>query len=212
MKRISSACLSMLFTLSLFATAAMAAVPDFEQLGFPTVAAEQTIEAGQAATISYGSVKIEIPEGTFANSVKFQVLEGPLADFQAKAPEGETVLIDFAFKVTDTTTNELIGKFNTPVTFSFTSPSIGEESKYYDTAEDGTFTLNKVPAKIEGNTLSHPIAGAPVGWAVTSPAVSVDKATSPVTGINLYPWAAVGIIFLLAGAFVYFLSRRHAAN
>lgn len=208
MKRLSFAIVLILMSLSLLATSAFAAVPDFQTLGFPDVVAEKTIEPDKADSIEYGNVKIDIPEGTFVNTVKFQVLEGPLADFQKNSPEGETVLMNFAFKVTDLSTNELIGKFEKAVMFSYTNNMVNENSKYYDTLVDGTFSLNKVPATIEGTTLSHPIKGAPVGWAVTSPSTPVKNATSPVTGMNVIPWVFAGTAILLAGIVLPLLARR----
>ncbi|UVI28496.1 beta-propeller fold lactonase family protein [Paenibacillus spongiae] len=174
MKRFTLTSLLAVLMLSLFASAAFAAVPDFQSAGFPDVVAEQTIDAGKAATLKYDHVRIVIPEGTFTNKVKFQVLEGSLNDFQAKAPEGETVLMNFAFKVTDLTTGERIGKFNKPVLFRYTSPAITSNSKYYNIQPDGTFVLNSVLPEIHGNTLTHPNPGAPVGWAVTSPTKNTE--------------------------------------
>ncbi|GED15079.1 beta-propeller fold lactonase family protein [Aneurinibacillus migulanus] len=176
MKKFTSASFLMALIMSLFAaTSFAAAVPDFQTLGFPKVVAEQTINAGEAAKITYEHVELKIPEGTFTNEVKFQVLEGNLEDFQAKAPKGETVLKTFAFKVTDLTTNERVGKFNKPVLFSYTSPDINSSSKYYNIKTDGTFALNNVLPEIHGKTLTHPNPGAPVGWAVTSSSSTVKK-------------------------------------
>lgn len=197
-----------LLVYSLLATSAFAAVPNFQELGFPDVVAEKTIDPSKSNTITFGDVEIAIPKGTFKNEVKFQVLGGPLAEFQKKAPEGETVLMDFAFKVMDLTTNELVGKFDKPVIFSYTNDKVNKNSKYYDTSQDGTFSLNKVPAKIDGTTLSHPIKGAPVGWAVTSPATSVKNATTPVTGINMTAWVFAGIGMLLIGSITLIMARR----
>lgn len=208
MKRLTLSVVTILMALSLLATSAFAAVPDFQTLGFPNVVAEKEIDPSKADSITYGNVKIDIPEGTFLTPVKFQVLEGPLADFQKNAPEGETVLMNFAFKVTDLSTNELIGKFEKAVMFSYTDGNVNENSKYYDTLEDGTFSLNKVPATIEGTTLSHPIKGAPVGWAVTSPVTPVENATSPVTGMNMTPWLISGSSILLVGLIIPFFTRR----
>ncbi|WNS76282.1 hypothetical protein RRV45_04550 [Bacillus sp. DTU_2020_1000418_1_SI_GHA_SEK_038] len=208
MRRLTFTLVMVLMALSLLATSAFAAVPDFQTIGFPNVVAEKEIDPGKADSITYGNVKIDIPEGTFLNPVKFQILEGPLADFQKNAPEGETVLMNFAFRVTDLSTNELIGMFEKAVMFSYTDEKVNSGSKYYDTLVDGTFSLNKVPATIEGTTLSHPIKGAPVGWAVTSPAAPVKNATSPVTGMNMTTWAIGGSALLFAGLVLPLLARR----
>ncbi|MEH7121730.1 hypothetical protein V7149_07325 [Bacillus sp. JJ1503] len=208
MKRLTLTVVMFLMSLSLLATSVVAAVPDFQTLGFPNVVAEKEIDPSKADSITYGNVKIDIPEGTFLNPVNFQVLEGPIADFQKNAPEDETVLMNFAFKVTDLSTNEIIGKFEKAVMFSYTDDKVNADSKYYDTLVDGTFSLNKVPATIEGTTLSHPIKGAPVGWAVTSAAIPVKNATSPVTGMNMTPWAIGGSALLLAGIVLPLFARR----
>ncbi|UOF89515.1 hypothetical protein LSG31_16695 [Fodinisporobacter ferrooxydans] len=184
--------------------------PDFQKIGFPTVVAEQTIDPTKATTVSHDNIKIAIPSGAFNRPVKFEILEGPLTNFQNKAPAGETVLMDFAFKVVDPATNTIIGKFNKPVVFSYTDANINVNSKYYDTTTAGTFVLNKIPAKINGTTLSHPILGAPVGWAVTSPSNSVKQATSPVTGFAYGSYAATGAAILLTGASILYLNRRRA--
>jgi len=187
MKRLTLVSFMMALIIPLFTSHASAAAPDFLALGFPDVALEQTIDAGEGAKFKYGQVKIEIPEGTFVNKVKFQVVEGSLADFQAKAPEGETVLMNFAFQVTDLITKERIIKFNKPVMFSYISPSVNSKSKYYNILPDGTFVLNTVLPEIHGNTLTHPNPGAPVGWAVTSP-TSSEKNPSPGTKAEVEPF------------------------
>lgn len=211
MKRVSILSLIAAFVMTMFASFASAAAPDFQKLGFPNVVAEKEITPGQASSITYGSVKIDIPADAFTAPVKFQVIEGANADFQAKAPANETVLMNFAFKVTDKATNELVAKFNKPVMFFYTDAKINANSKYYDTTVDGQMVVNKVPAKIEGTTLSHPIAGAGVGWAVTSPAAAVKNATSPVTGIAAAPWMAGGFVMIIGAAAVWFVARRRTA-
>lgn len=210
-KRVSLVSLLTALFVAMFASVSFAAGPDFQKLGFPTVVAEKVIQPGNASVITYGTVKIAIPADAFTAPVKFQVLEGPLAQFQAKAPAGETVLMDFAFKVTDVATGEIVGKFNKPVMFSYNNPKVNANSKYYDTTTDGNLVLNKIPAKIEGSTLSHPIAGAPVGWAVTSPATPINNSTSPVTGMPITPYVAWGAV-LIGGGFLLMVVTRRRAN
>lgn len=210
MKRFVAASLLATAGLSLSATVAFAAAPDFQTLGFPTVVAEKAINPTADSTISYGEVQVTIPAGTFANPVKFQVIEGPLASFQANAPAGETVLMDFAFKVTDTTTNQLVGKFNKPVVVAYTDARVNANSKYYNTTTDGKFVLNPAAPIITGNTLKHGNPGAGVGWAITSPATAVKNATSPVTGLPFATAAEAGAVLLLGGGALMFASRKKA--
>lgn len=147
-----------------------ATVPDFTQYGFPTVVASQSIAAGQAATIQYNGITITVPAGAFTDPVTFDLLEGPISNFVDMAPSGTAPAIDFAFKVVDQTTGQLVGAFSKPVEFSVTSTAITSQSQYYDISTTGAYTLNPVPATISGDTLSHAIAGAPVGWVITDPA------------------------------------------
>lgn len=59
-----------------------------------------------------------IPAGTFRDAVKFELLEGPVSNFQKKVPPGQTVFADFAFRVVDTATGQLVGTFQKPVAFT----------------------------------------------------------------------------------------------
>ncbi|MGG0179174.1 hypothetical protein [Gottfriedia acidiceleris] len=163
-----------LFSILLFSAVAFAAT-DFTQFGFPKVIAEKKIEAGEAAKISHSGIKIDIPKGTFSNDVVFQVLEGNNSIFQTNAPEGEKVIMNFAFRVVDSKTNEIISKFNNPVIFSFKDKNVNDGSIYYNVKQDGSIARNSEPAVIEDRTLTHAIGGAPVGWLITSPINSIKK-------------------------------------
>ncbi|WP_045514693.1 hypothetical protein [Neobacillus niacini] len=147
----------------------VAAATDFTQFGFKDVVAEKVINAGEAEKISHSGIKIQIPEGAFDHDVLFQVLEGNNKHFQAVAPEGEKVIMNFAFRVIDLETNEILGAFNKPVTFSYKDKDVNKGSIYYNYRTDGTIANNNGGSVIEGRTLTHPVGGAPVGWFITSP-------------------------------------------
>lgn len=158
----------------LFSTSAFAATsgPNFQQDGFPTVVASQVIQPTASATVTAGNITISIPAGAFGSDpVTFDVLEGPTASM---TPDGTTALADFAFKVTDNTTQNLITAFAKPVTFSITSPQITSASEYWDVSPSGALSINPIPSTISGDTLSHKIAGAPVGWVVANPVAAPD--------------------------------------
>lgn len=163
-----------IISMLLFGAVAFAAT-DFTQNGFPKIVAEKKIEAGEAGKISHSGIKIDIPEGAFTTDVKFQVLEGDNHHFQANAPAGETVIMNFALRVIDLKTNEIIAKFNKPVMFSFKDRDVNQWSIYNNVTSDGKIAPNPLPAVIDGRTLTHVIAGAPVGWVITSPTNSVKK-------------------------------------
>lgn len=147
----------------------VSAATDFTQFGYNDVVAEKVIKVGKPDKISHSGIKIQIPEGAFGHDVLFQVLEGNNKTFQAVAPEGEKVIMNFAFRVIDLETNEILGAFNKPVTFSFKNKDINKGSIYYNFRTDGTIANNNGGSIIEGRTLTHPVGGAGVGWFITSP-------------------------------------------
>lgn len=163
-----------IMSMFLFGAVALAAT-DFTQMGFSKVVAEREIEAGEAAKLSHSGIKIQIPEGTFTNDVTFQVLEGDNKKFQNVAPSGEIVIMNFAFRVIDLETGQLIDKFNKQLTFSYKDKDINKGSIYYNYKVDGTIANNNSASVIKGRTLSHPVGGAPVGWFITSPTKSINK-------------------------------------
>lgn len=189
-------------------TTAYAASTDFQQHGFPTLAASAAVPAGQGATIQVGDATVTISPGTFTDAVKFEVLEGPLASFAGKAPSGQTPIFDFAFKVIDQKTNALVMKFGKPVMFSYTNKNVNGKSMYYNIDTTGSYTPNPVSAVISGDTLKHGIAGAPVGWVITSPSATVQNTTSPVTGLPILDWILVGAAFILAGGTLLAVRRK----
>lgn len=181
---------------------------DFQTHGFPTVAAQAAIPAGQGATIKAGDATVTIPTGTFSDPVEFELLEGPLSSFAANAPSGQTPVFDFAFKVVDQKTGAIVMKFQKPVMFSLTNTDVNANSMYYNIAPTGTYTLNPVKATISGDTLQHAIAGAPVGWVVTSPATSVAQTTSPITGLPFADWLFVGAALMIGGGVLLAVRRK----
>ncbi|BBJ27439.1 hypothetical protein [Athalassotoga saccharophila] len=166
--------ISILSAFLIAASVAIAAVPDFTMYGFPNVVASIIIQPDQNAVLTLGNASINIPEGAFGNvPVKFELLTATPTSWQKYVPSNQKVLYAFAFKVTDLTTGALIGKFSKPVIFYFSSSQITSQAQYLDTTTSFVVSKNPIPPKIEFNgqigTLSHPIAGAPVGWLVTVP-------------------------------------------
>ncbi len=150
-------------------TAPAATVSDWTKLGFPTVLASQNITPGTAATITAGPFTVNVPADAFSAPVKFEILTGDLARFLANAPANEQPVLDFAFKVVNTQTNQLVGKFDKPVTFTAKSSDITAQSAYYNIASDGAYAANATGMQAQAGELTHPIAGAAAGWVITSP-------------------------------------------
>jgi D-xylose transport system substrate-binding protein len=149
--------------------AAATGAPDWTQLGFPTVLASQDIAPGTATTIKAGPFSIAVPADAFSAPVKFQVLTGDLARFLDAAPASDQPVLDFAFKVTDTQTNQLVEKFNSPVTLTADDPSITAQSTYYNIGPDGTYSANTTGMQVKAGELTHPIAGTGAGWVIATP-------------------------------------------
>lgn len=150
-------------------TAQASASPDWTKLGFPTVLATQDITPGTAATIKAGPYSVDVPANAFTDTVKFQVLTGDLARFLDKAPAGQQPVLDFAFNALDTTTNQLVEKFNNPVMLTASDPTITATSMYYNLGPDGTYGPNPTGMKASAGELTHPISGAGVAWVITTP-------------------------------------------
>lgn len=181
----------------LTATVALAAVPNMQSVGFPTVTASTYIAPGQSVRVSApGGLTVSVPAGTFPSGVTFQILSAPAAHFAALLPAGQAPLVAFAFQVTGPA--GLIGTFK-PVRLSYTNPGIASSSQYLNVLPTGKVVPNPVPPKISGTTLIHPINAAAVGWVITGPAATVPAATSPVTGLPILPLEIAGAVLMLAG-------------
>ncbi|PWI56937.1 hypothetical protein [Sulfoacidibacillus thermotolerans] len=183
-------------------------VPDFTKLGFPHVVASTTVQMGQAATLQYGGLTVKIPQGAFAHTVKFELLEGPLSNFMSNAPSGQTPLVDFAFKVVNEQTHQLVGKFNKPVVIAYTDQTVNAKSEYWDITPTGKYMANPFAPVISGDTLKHGNAAAGVGWVITSPVTPITNTTQPVTGVPLADWLAVGAVLIAGGGLLIAFKRK----
>ncbi|MDA8193518.1 MAG: hypothetical protein M0Z53_05930 [Thermaerobacter sp.] len=154
-----------------------ATVPNLQQDGFSQVLATQTIQPGQAATVTSGGLTVSIPANAFSTTdpVTFTLLGAPATTFD---PSGTTPLTAFAFQVKDLTTGALVGQFLAPVKLSYTSSSIGSATEYWNVTPTGAMAVNPVASTISGTTLVHGIDVAMVGWVVANPAAAPDFSQS----------------------------------
>lgn len=151
-----------------------ATVPDFATLGFPDALASQDIALGQPASVTGGAFTVEIPADAFGVPVRFEILTGPLADFEQKAPATVIPVLAFALRVTNLRTGELVGRFSKPVMLVASSPDIVPESLYYNITPDGTYVANPTGMEVKEDELRHPIDGATVGWVITVPEPAIE--------------------------------------
>jgi hypothetical protein len=146
------------------ASAQTSGPPDFTQFGFPRVVGTVTFSPGQTQ-------QVVLPADFYSKTVKFELLEGDASFFEPSLPityQGRTVIVAFAFRVTDVATNQLVARFDKPVQWSVTDPRIAAGSAVFNTtaANPPGITANAAPGTISGTTLSHPFGGAGVGWLV----------------------------------------------
>jgi hypothetical protein len=182
---------------------AQAAVPDFTQFGFPQIVGSATFTPGEAITITGGTQQVVLPADFISKTVKFDLLQGDPAFFAASLPitdQGRTIIVAFAFRVTDVGTSQLIGRFDKPVQWTVTDPRIAAGSAVYNTtaANPPVITANAAPGTITGTTLLHPFGGAGVGWLVlgapgaaqpTAVATAAAPTAQPTTAATEVPTA-----------------------
>jgi hypothetical protein len=187
----ATALLAVLYALSIRGAAAQAGgPPDFTQFGFPQVVGSADFTPGMTATISAGRQQVILPSNFISKTVRFELLEGDTSTFTARLPvtdQGRTIIIAWAFRVTDPATNQLVARFDNPVQWSVTDPAITAGSAVYNTtaANPPVVTPNAAPGVITGTTLTHPFGGAGVGWLVLGPPAAQPTGTVEATGTAL---------------------------
>lgn len=165
-------------------------VPDFTQFGFPQVIGTVTYTPGQTETITAGNQQVVLPADFISKTVKFDLLQGDPTSFAPTLPitdQGRTIVVAWAFRVTDVATNQLVGRFDKPAQWSVTDPGIASGSAVYNVtaANPPVITANGTPGTVTGTTLSHTFGGAGVGWLALGPpgAVATPVPTSAPTEV-----------------------------
>jgi hypothetical protein len=154
--------------------------PDWSKFGFSTVAGSVMYTPGTATSVTAAGQKVALPADFYSKPVKFELLTGNPASFAPNAG-GRSVLLAFAFRVTDTSTNQLVGKFDKPAQWSYTASEVTAQSAVYDVSASATPTVvpNSVsPGTVTGTTLAHPFILDTVGWLVTNPAAASGAAAA----------------------------------
>jgi hypothetical protein len=141
--------------------------PDFQKLGFPDLLQKEDILPQEGYAIETGSYTVKIPEYTFTDPVEFEILSGNPLTFQS--PPGEKPILCVAFKIIDTDSGQLIGKFNKRIQLEIEDPNVRQQSSFYNILPDGTYLLNTFEMEASPYRLSHPITDALTGWMVTNP-------------------------------------------
>ncbi len=177
-------------------TATPAPAPDLTQFGFPPVAAPRPVQPNESATITVGSQSVTITPGSFANPVRFDFLTGDNAFWQRQLNDPtRTAIATFAFRVTDLTTSQLVGRPNNPLQWSFTAPRLSTAATVYAvsaTTPPTLATLPPPPVLFSGQTLSSGLPLTIRGWFVTVPGAPVPTPTpAPAADMTKFGYATV---------------------
>ncbi len=143
---------------------------DWTTKGFAVTLATQQVATGSSATVTTGPYTIQIPAGAFDVPVKFVVLAGDLIAFVPKLPAGQQLMFSLAVDVYDARTNQLLDKFNHPLTLTVDSPDIFPQTVFYDVAADHNCFPDTPGLFVQSGKLVHPLSAPTTGWLITAPA------------------------------------------
>ncbi|GAC1577322.1 MAG: hypothetical protein NVS3B24_08170 [Candidatus Dormibacteria bacterium] len=143
----------------------------FAAHGFPTVVGTVEVDPAAAATVSGGGITVNIPVGAVTAKSRFDLLQGDNNYWQKLVPSGQKVLTNFAFRVVDESTSQLVLTFGAPVVAVYTDAAVSATTLYENTSAGAppVVTVNPVPAVISGTTLKHGNKADPVGWVIANP-------------------------------------------
>ncbi|MHB8508292.1 MAG: hypothetical protein ACYDGR_06540 [Candidatus Dormibacteria bacterium] len=143
----------------------------FAAHGFARVVATTEVDPAAAATVTSGEITVNIPAGAVTAKSRFDLLQGDNSYWQTLVPAGQKVLTNFAFRVVDETTNQLVLQFGAPVVAVYTDAAVSSATLYENTSgsEPPVVSANPVPAVISGTTLKHGNKADAVGWVIANP-------------------------------------------
>ncbi len=221
MKRIKlSVFFTSLFAVSYFFTstafAATTVIPNFSKLGFPNVLKTVNVNNAKSYTFTSDGITVTIPVGAFGENAKFELLMGMDNTFSKLLPKGNTLVTNFAFKVTSSSNGELIGAFKKPLTISVKNSNIDSKSVYYNVTPTTPLKVvqNPVLATIIGTTLTHQNPVSMVGWVIATPTNSLQKNIAPAkTTTKNNSSTTEDIILVILGLLVIaFIGRQMMQN
>lgn len=190
---------------------------DIAGYGFTTGIAAKEIPAGQATQVNNHNIKIDIPQGTFAFPVTFEILQGQNSYFQSEAPTERIIITNFAFRVRNHTTNKLIGEFRHPILVTVILPddAVNVEVWKVELTHPPQIVNNPGKSEIGDKTLLLQADSATTGWVITSSTNSLyvreeeekieENVDQPIPTRSL-ALPILGIIVI--GAVVIFLIKR----
>ena len=103
------------FTASTFAATTVNTNPNFTKFGFPTVLKTLNVINNKSYTFTSDGITVTIPSGAFGENAKFELLMGMDNTFNKLLPKGNTVVTNFAFKVTNSSNSKITDIFKKPI-------------------------------------------------------------------------------------------------
>ncbi len=188
------------------ATGTPAPGPDLALFGYPTVGGTQTLAANAAGVVTAGAQSATIAANSYAVPVKFDLLVGDNANWQRILNNpAETVIATFAFRVTNTTTGQLISRGASGALYKLTDPRVNANTNIYVTTAANPAVATKLAATgntIDGTTISRSFGSNAVGWFVTIPAAQTPPTgDSVLSTTQLLAMMAGGMVLLTLGWF-----------
>jgi len=136
--------------------------------------------------VTAGALRADLPADLISKPIKFELLTGDNATFQPVAG-GRTVIGNYAFRVTDPATNQLVATFDSgkAVTVSFTGAAVRSDTAILNVSPTNPLTavLNTGANTIEGQAIKHSFGGTTVGWLVVNPAGAAPAAAAPAAAV-----------------------------
>lgn len=145
--------------------------PDLTQYGYPQVAATHRFTPGQSSTVAMGAIVLSLPPDLYTDPLEFELLIGDSAPWQSCIGDQDTVMAPYAYRVRDPATGKRVGRFDKPVTMTFTDERVDDRAVYWITTATSPVTAepSNSPWEIEGSTLRVTNSTARRGWFVTVP-------------------------------------------
>jgi hypothetical protein len=145
--------------------------PDFGRYGFPQVAATRHFTPGQAQQIQFRGLTLTLPADLYTDPLDFELLVSDPAPWQACLGEQFLVLMPYAYRVRNSATGNLLGRFDQPVGFTYTDPRITPQAAYWITTATSPVTVetSSNPWTVEATTLKINNPTARRGWFITVP-------------------------------------------
>lgn len=157
---------------------------DIAGYGFTTGIGAKEIPAGSSGQVSNHNLKVDIPQGTFPFPVTFEILQGQNSYFQGETPSGRIIITNFAFRVRNHATDQLVRDFKRPVLVTLILPDDASDVEVWKVELTRPARIVKCTDKTEvgDKTLMLQAESAATGWIITSSTGNIKTTPGEETG------------------------------